>query len=246
MTVQMSVMISTEEIQAKVKELGAQIDAHYANSDKELVLIGLLRGSVIFMADLCRTISKPHELDFMTVSSYGGGTVSSRDVKILKDLDGEIRGKDVLVIEDIIDSGNTLSKVLEILETRSPNSIELCTLVSKPSRREIELDVKFLGFNVEDRFIVGYGVDYDQKYRHLPFIDQKLPNRDRSKTVILGSSLGGLSSAYMAMQFPQQISHVVPLSGSFWWQKDSQDLANSMSKIIRESSNQPEFDIKNK
>jgi len=156
MTVQMSVMISTEEIQAKVKELGAQIDAHYANSDKELVLIGLLRGSVIFM----------------TVSSYGGGTVSSRDVKILKDLDGEIRGKDVLVIEDIIDSGNTLSKVLEILETRSPNSIELCTLVSKPSRREIELDVKFLGFNVEDRFIVGYGLDYDQKYRHLPFIGE--------------------------------------------------------------------------
>ena len=172
MTVQMSVMISTEEIQAKVKELGAQIDAHYANSDKELVLIGLLRGSVIFMADLCRTISKPHELDFMTVSSYGGGTVSSRDGKILKDLDGEIRGKDVLVIEDIIESGNTLSKVLEILETRSPNSIELCTLVSKPSRREIELDVKFLGFNVEDRFIVGYGLDYDQKYRHLPFIGE--------------------------------------------------------------------------
>ena len=152
MTIEMKVMISTEEIQEKVKELGQKIDAHYASSDKELVLIGLLRGSVIFMADLCRAISKGHELDFMTVSSYGGGTSSSRDVKILKDLDGEIRGKDVLVIEDIIDSGNTLSKVLEILETRSPNSIELCTLVSKPSRREIELDVKFLGFEVEDKF----------------------------------------------------------------------------------------------
>ena len=172
MTVQMSVMISAEEIQAKVKELGAQIDAHYANSDKELVLIGLLRGSVIFMADLCRAITKPHELDFMTVSSYGGSTVSSRDVRILKDLDGEIRGKDVLVVEDIIDSGNTLSKVLEILETRQPNSIQLCTLVSKPSRREIELDVKFLGFEVEDKFIVGYGLDYDQKYRHIPFIGE--------------------------------------------------------------------------
>ena len=146
MTVQMSVMISTEEIQAKVKELGAIIDAHYANSDKELVLVGLLRGSVIFMSDLCRAITKPHELDFMTVSSYGGGTVSSKDVKILKDLDGEIRGKDILVVEDIIDSGNTLSKVLEILSTRQPNSIELCTLVSKPSRREIDLEVKFLGF----------------------------------------------------------------------------------------------------
>ncbi|MFW1754588.1 hypoxanthine phosphoribosyltransferase [Acinetobacter wanghuae] len=172
MTVQMSVMISAEEIHAKVKELGAQIDAHYANSDKELVLIGLLRGSVIFMADLCRAITKPHELDFMTVSSYGGSTVSSRDVRILKDLDGEIRGKDVLVVEDIIDSGNTLSKVLEILETRQPNSIQLCTLVSKPSRREIELDVKFLGFEVEDKFIVGYGLDYDQKYRHIPFIGE--------------------------------------------------------------------------
>lgn len=128
---------------SKVKELGEQINSHYANSDKELVLIGLLRGSVIFMADLCRTITKPHELDFMTVSSYGGGTTSSRDVKILKDLDGEIRGKDVLVVEDIIDSGNTLSKVVEMLQTREPNSIQLCTLVSKPSRREIDLEVKF-------------------------------------------------------------------------------------------------------
>ncbi|HFF4774178.1 TPA: phosphoribosyltransferase, partial [Acinetobacter baumannii] len=97
---------------------------------------------------------------------------SSRDVKILKDLDGEIRGKDVLVVEDIIDSGNTLSKVVEMLQTREPNSIQLCTLVSKPSRREIDLEVKFLGFEVEDKFIVGYGLDYDQKYRHLPFIGE--------------------------------------------------------------------------
>ena len=124
------------------------------------------------MADLCRTIHKPHELDFMTVSSYGGGTVSSRDVKILKDLDGEIRGKDVLVVEDIIDSGNTLNKVVEILQTREPNSIQLCTLISKPSRREIELDVQFMGFEIEDKFIVGYGLDYDQKYRHIPFIGE--------------------------------------------------------------------------
>jgi hypoxanthine phosphoribosyltransferase len=172
MTIAMRIMISSEEIQAKVKELGDKINAHYAQSDKELVLIGLLRGSVIFMADLCRSIEKPHELDFMTVSSYGGGTVSTRDVKILKDLDGEIHGKDVLVVEDIIDSGNTLSKVVEMLKTRNPNSIELCTLVSKPSRREIDLEVKFLGFEVEDRFIVGYGLDFDQKYRHLPFIGE--------------------------------------------------------------------------
>ncbi len=172
MTVEMQVLISAQEIQTKVQELGQKINAHYANSDKELVLIGLLRGSVLFMADLCRTIQKPHELDFMTVSSYGGGTVSSRDVKILKDLDGEIRGKDVLVVEDIIDSGNTLNKVMEILQTREPNSIELCSLISKPSRREIELEVKFMGFEIEDRFIVGYGLDYDQKYRHIPFIGE--------------------------------------------------------------------------
>ena len=170
MTVHMSVMISAEEIHAKVKELGAKIDAHYAHSDKELVLIGLLRGSVIFMADLCRTISKPHELDFMTVSSYGGGTTSTRDVKILKDLDGEIYDKDVLLVEDIIDTGHSLSKVIEMLQTRQPHSIELCTLVSKPSRREIDLAVRFLGFEVEDRFIVGYGLDYNQQYRHLPYI----------------------------------------------------------------------------
>lgn len=168
----LTIMISSEQIATKVKELGVQISTHYQDSNKELVLVGLLRGSVIFMADLCRAIHKPHELDFMTVSSYGGGTTSSRDVKILKDLDGEIRGKDVLVVEDIIDSGNTLSKVLEILQTRNPNSIELCTLVSKPSRREIELEVKFLGFEVEDKFIVGYGLDYDQKYRHIPFIGE--------------------------------------------------------------------------
>ena len=173
MTIAMRIMISSEEIQAKVKQLGEKINAHYAQSDKELVLIGLLRGSVIFMADLCRAIEKPHELDFMTVSSYvNGTTISSRDVKILKDLDGEIRGKDVLVVEDIIDSGHTLSKVMEILQTRNPNSIELCTLVSKPSRREIDLVVKFLGFEVEDRYIVGYGLDFDQKYRHLPFIGE--------------------------------------------------------------------------
>ncbi|UTO05826.1 hypoxanthine phosphoribosyltransferase [Moraxella sp. FZLJ2107] len=170
---EMNVMISAEQIAARVKELGEQINAHYAGSDNELILIGLLRGSVIFMADLCREVTKPHEIDFMTVSSYiNKSTVSSGDVKIIKDLDSEIKGKDVLIVEDIIDSGRTLSKVVEILQTREPNSIELCTLVSKPSRREIEMPVKFMGFEVEDRFIVGYGLDYDQKYRHLPFIGE--------------------------------------------------------------------------
>lgn len=173
MTMNMKIMISEQEIQQKVKELGERITAHYADSDKELILIGLLRGSVIFMADLCRQVRKPHEIDFMTVSSYAdGSTVSSRDVKILKDIDGEIRGKDVLIVEDIIDSGHTLSKVVDILQTREPNSIELCTLVSKPSRRKVHLDVRFLGFSVEDKFIVGYGLDYNQQYRHIPFIGE--------------------------------------------------------------------------
>ncbi|WP_066803945.1 hypoxanthine phosphoribosyltransferase [Moraxella oblonga] len=167
-----NVMISADDIAKKVQELGKQISEHYASSDKELILIGLLRGSVIFMADLCRVIDKPHELDFMTVSSYGSGTVSSGEIKIVQDLGSKIHGKDVLIVEDIIDSGRTLSKVMEILKTREPNSIEICTLVSKPSCREIQMDVKFLGFEVEDKFIVGYGLDYDQKYRHVPFIGE--------------------------------------------------------------------------
>lgn len=170
--VKMNVMISETQIAEKVAQLGKEISEYYSKSDKPLILVGLLRGSVLFMANLCRQITKPHELDFMTASSYAKGTVSSGDVKILKDLDGNIAGKDVLVVEDIIDSGRTLSKVLEILETRNPNSIELCTFVSKPSRREIDLPVKFLGFEVPDKFIVGYGLDYEQKYRHLPFIGE--------------------------------------------------------------------------
>ncbi|MDO4700764.1 MAG: hypoxanthine phosphoribosyltransferase [Moraxella sp.] len=169
----MNVMISADQISQKVQELGQKINDHYQDSGKDLILIGLLRGSVIFMADLCRAIAKPHELDFMTVSSYADGTtVSSKNVKILKDLDSSIAGKDVLIVEDIIDSGRTLAKVVQMLQTREPNSIELCTLVSKPSRREIEMDVRFLGFEVEDKFIVGYGLDFDQKYRHLPYIGE--------------------------------------------------------------------------
>ena len=171
MTIAMRIMISSEEIQAKVKQLGEKINAHYAQSDKELVLIGLLRGSVIFMADLCRAIEKPHELDFMTVSSYGGGTVSTRDVKILKDLDGEIHGKDVLVVEDIIDSGRTLSHLMKILNERKPSSICLCTLLDKPERREVDdVNVDYTGFQVPDEFVVGYGLDYDQLYRNLPYV----------------------------------------------------------------------------
>ena len=170
MQLELEVLISEQKIAERVAEMAEHINQHYIKSDKELVLIGLLRGSCIFMADLCRKITKPHEMDFMTVSSYGVGQVSTRDVKILKDLDGEIYGKDVLVVEDIIDSGHTLSKVIDILKTREPHSIELCTLVTKPTRREIEIPVKFVGFEVDDQFIVGYGLDYQQKYRHIPYI----------------------------------------------------------------------------
>lgn len=166
------VLISEQEIADKIQHLASAINEHYKNSDKELVLVGLLRGSVLFMADLCRQLHKPHELDFMTVSSYGAGTVSSGEIKIVQDLGSEIHSKDVLIVEDIIDSGRTLSKVIEVLQTRDPHSVEICTLVSKPSRREVDVAVKFVGFEVPDKFIVGYGLDYNQQYRHLPYIGE--------------------------------------------------------------------------
>lgn len=164
-------LITQAQIADKVQELAAQITAYYQDSGKDLVLVGLLRGSVIFMADLCRAIDKAHTIDFMTVSSYGSGTTAG-EVKIVQDLSDDIHGKDVLIVEDIIDSGRTLNKVLEILKTRAPASIEICTIVSKPSRREVDIFVRFLGFEVPDIFIVGYGLDYDQAYRHLPYIGE--------------------------------------------------------------------------
>ncbi len=163
-------MISTEEIQQRVDQLGKQISQDYKDSQNELILVGLLRGSFIFMADLSRTITVGHEVDFMTASSYGNAVVSNRDVKILKDLDEDIRDKDVLIVEDIIDTGNTLSKVMAILKLRHPRSIEICTLLDKPSRREVPVPVKYIGFSIPDEFVVGYGIDYAQHYRHLPYI----------------------------------------------------------------------------
>lgn len=171
MTKQANPLITQAQIADKVLKLASQINAYYKDSDRQLVLVGLLRGSVIFMADLCRAIDKPHTLDFMTVSSYGSGTTVG-EVKIVQDLSDDIHGKDVLIVEDIIDSGRTLQKVLEILKTRAPASIEICTIVSKPSRREVDIFVRFLGFEVPDTFIVGYGLDYDQAYRHLPYIGE--------------------------------------------------------------------------
>ncbi|MDT3590223.1 hypoxanthine phosphoribosyltransferase [Cronobacter sakazakii] len=164
------VMISEAEIKARVEELGRQITERYQDSGSEMVLVGLLRGSFMFMADLCRQVHVAHEVDFMTASSYGSGMSSTRDVKILKDLDEDIRGKDVLIVEDIIDSGNTLSKVREILSLREPKSLAICTLLDKPSRREVEVEVEYVGFSIPDKFVVGYGIDYAQRYRHLPYI----------------------------------------------------------------------------
>lgn len=164
------VMISAQDIAARISELGQAINQHYQHSGTEMVLVGLLRGSFMFMADLCRVITVPHEVDFMTASSYGSGMSSTRDVKILKDLDEDIRGKDVLIVEDIIDSGNTLSKVREILQLRRPKSLAICTLLDKPDRREVAVPVEWVGFTITDEFVVGYGIDYAQRYRHLPYV----------------------------------------------------------------------------
>jgi hypoxanthine phosphoribosyltransferase len=169
------VLISEQDVQARVHALAAEITEHYKES-KELVLVGLLRGSFVFMADLARAIKVTHAVDFMTASSYGNSMESSRDVRILKDLDDDIKGKDVLLVEDIIDTGNTLTKVKQILSLREPNSIEICTLLDKPSRREVDVDVKWIGFAIPDEFVVGVGIDYAQKYRHLPYIGKVIPH----------------------------------------------------------------------
>jgi len=167
-------MISEQEIKGRVALLGEQISEYYQSSDN-LVLVGLLRGSFIFIADLARAITVNHSVDFITASSYGNNTESSRDVHILKDLDDNIEGKDVLLVEDIIDTGNTLSKVMQILSLRGPNSIQICTLLDKPSRREEVINVKWIGFEIPDEFVVGVGIDYAQKYRHLPYIAKVVP-----------------------------------------------------------------------
>lgn len=162
-------MIDTKDLDAKIQQLGQEITTFYQGKG-ELVLVGLLRGSFIFLADLSRAVDLKHQIDFMTASSYGDSTESSRDVRILKDLDDDIQGKHVLIVEDIIDTGNTLSKVKEILELREPASVEICTLLDKPERREVEVDVRWFGFKIPDEFVVGMGIDYAQNYRNLPFI----------------------------------------------------------------------------
>ncbi|MGP1928968.1 MAG: hypoxanthine phosphoribosyltransferase [Arsenophonus sp. NC-WZS1-MAG3] len=164
------VMISEADVKRRINEMAKEIVKHYKLLQDELLLVGLLKGSFMFMADLCRNINIPHEVDFMMVSSYGSEMTSSRDVKIIKDLDEDIRGKHVLIVEDIIDSGNTLKKVREILKLRDPKSVAICTLLNKPSRREVEVPVEWIGYAIQDEFVVGYGIDYAQQYRHLPYI----------------------------------------------------------------------------
>jgi hypoxanthine phosphoribosyltransferase len=169
------VMISEQDVQIRVRELGKEISEAYADTEN-LVMVGLLRGSFIFMADLAREITVPLETDFMTASSYGNAMESTRDVRILKDLDGDVKGKDVLLVKDIIDTGNTLSKVMEILTLREPKSIKIVTLLDKPSRREIAVDVEWIGFEILDEFVVGVGIDYAQKYRNLRYVGKVVPN----------------------------------------------------------------------
>ena len=162
------VLYTEEELARRVKELGAQITADYAG--KSPLVASVLRGSYVFMADLTRAIDLPISVDFMAVSSYGAGTSSSGQVQILKDLSDRIDGKDLIVVEDILDSGNTLSYLLNILEHRHPASVRLCTLLDKPDRRTKPVDLHYCGFSIPDAFVVGYGLDYAEKYRNLPYI----------------------------------------------------------------------------
>lgn len=162
------VLKSEEEVDSRIKEMGEQISRDYAG--KEIHLICVLKGGSFFMCELAKRITVPVSLDFMSVSSYGSDTKSSGVVKIVKDLDESIQGKDVLVVEDIIDSGRTLSYLMEMLRDRKPNSLHLCTLLDKPDCRVVSVDVDYTGFQIPDEFVVGYGLDYDQKYRNLPYI----------------------------------------------------------------------------
>ena len=162
-------MIGEAEIAARVAALAGEIDAFFAGTER-LVLVGLLRGSFVFIADLARRLTPPVEIDFLEVSSYGNATESSREVRVLKDLRDEIAGRDVLIVEDIVDTGHTLAHVRRLLETRNPRRLEICALLDKPSRREADVAARWIGFEIADEFVVGYGIDYAQANRNLPFI----------------------------------------------------------------------------
>ena len=162
------VLFTEEQLKTRVNEIAKEIEKDYEG--KEIMLISVLRGSFVFMADLCRCIDLPCTLDFMSVSSYGKGTSSSGQVQITKDLSSDISGQHIIVVEDILDSGNTLSYLLKLLEQRNPASIRLCTLLDKPERRVKHVDVHYSGFSIPDAFVVGYGLDYAEQYRNLPYI----------------------------------------------------------------------------
>ena len=162
-------MISAKEIAARVEGLAREITEHFRGTDK-LIVIGLLRGSFVFIADLARELDLPVEIDFIEASSYGSSMESSREVRILKDLRGEIEGKDVLVVEDIVDTGHTLAAVLNLLKARKPRRLEVCALLDKPARRETDVKARFIGFEIPDEFVVGYGIDYAQRDRNLGYI----------------------------------------------------------------------------
>ena len=162
------VLLTKEEIEAVVKELGKKITEDYKG--KNLFLITVLKGAVVFLGDLMRAIEIPCEIEFMVLSSYGSGTTSTGSVKIVKDIDLPLEGKDVLIVEDILDTGFTLNFLVDLLKSRNPKSIEICTLLDKPDRRKVEISAKYTGRKIPDEFVVGYGLDYDEKYRNLPFI----------------------------------------------------------------------------
>jgi hypoxanthine phosphoribosyltransferase len=162
------VLIDEATLQARLIEMGAEITAKYA--DKDLLLVAVLKGSVLFLADLMRRIAIPHEIDFMATSSYGAEVTSSGVVRILKDLNNPIEGRHVLIVEDIIDSGNTLAYLKGLLEARNPASLQIVTLLDKPDRREVDIDVAWTGFSIPNEFVIGYGLDYNERYRNLPYI----------------------------------------------------------------------------
>lgn len=163
-----SVMYTEEEVEKRVREIAAQIDKDFEG--EEVHLICILKGSIFFTAELAKRINRPVSLDFMSVSSYGDGTESSGRIRITKDIDENIEGKNVIVVEDIIDSGRTLSFLLDMLSARKPKTLKLCTLLNKPDRRVVDIPVDYIGFDIPDKFVVGFGMDYAQKYRTLPYI----------------------------------------------------------------------------
>ena len=163
------ILVQPDELQHRIRELGAEISRDYAGS-KDLLLIGVLKGAVFFLADLMRQISIPCEVDFMAVSSYGSATDSSGVVRILKDLDTPIEGRHVLIVEDIVDSGLTLQYLLRNLGARNPASLEVCALLTKPERRKVETPARYVGFEIPDKFAIGYGLDYAERYRNLPYV----------------------------------------------------------------------------